>query len=186
MTTRLANDRTSSPRLAHGTVSADTRNLPVTAAPLGRSGMWRAPTVWLCGGVLAVAGLALVYTVDPSEVGFYPPCILYRLTGWHCPGCGATRALHALLHGDVPQALAFNPVFVFLMPIMGVALAWRGLEKWRGRPPCTRPRLPGSVILVLAALLVAFGLLRNLPGWPFELLAPHRIAAGQRAGNASP
>jgi hypothetical protein len=133
------------------------------------------------GGVLAVAGLALVYTVDPSEVSFYPPCMLHRLTGWHCPGCGATRALHALLHGDLPQALAFNPVFVFLMPIMGFALAWRGLEKWRGRAPRTRPLLPGGVILALAALLVAFGLLRNLPGWPFELLAPHRIAASPRA-----
>lgn len=133
------------------------------------------------GGVLAVAGLALVYTVDPSEVGFYPPCMLHRMTGWHCPGCGATRALHALLHGDLLQALAFNPVFVILMPIIGVAFAWHGLEKWRGRPPRTRPLLPGGVILALAALLVAFGLLRNLPGWPFELLAPHRIAASPRA-----
>lgn len=142
------------------------------------------PALWLSGCVLVLMGLLLVYTVDPSEVGFYPPCMLHRLTGWHCPGCGATRALHALLHGDLPQALAFNPVFVFLMPMMGVALAWRGLEKWRGRPPRTRPLLPGGVILALAALLVAFGLLRNLPGWPFELLAPHRIAAGSGVQSA--
>lgn len=158
------------------------RSLRSRTTPIHRAQLTRHREVWIAvGGVLAVAGLALVYTVDPSVAGFYPPCMLHRLTGWHCPGCGATRALHALLHADLPQALAFNPVFVFLMPIMGVALAWHGLEKWRGRPPRTRPLLPSGVILALAALLVAFGLLRNLPGWPFELLAPHRIAASPRA-----
>jgi len=161
------------------------RSLRARTTPIHRARLALHREVWIAiGSVLAVAGLALVYTVDPSEVGFYPPCMLHRLSGWHCPGCGATRALHALLHGDLPQALAFNPVFIFLMPMMGVALAWRGLEKWRGRPPRTRPLLPGSVILALAALLVAFGLLRNLPGWPFELLAPHRIAAGSGVQSA--
>jgi hypothetical protein len=134
------------------------------------------PALWIAvGGVSALCGLLLVYTVDPAEAGFYPPCWLHRLTGWHCPGCGSTRALHAILHGDLPQALAFNPVFVLLVPAIGVGLLWRGQERWRGRPPRTRPLLSGGLIVALAAALVAFGILRNVPGWPFELLAPHQI-----------
>ncbi len=136
------------------------------------------PTLWISiGGVLALCGFLLVYSVDPSDAGFYPSCWLYQLTGWHCPGCGSTRALHAMLHGDVPQALAFNAMFVFLMPTIGVALIWRGLEKWRGWPPRTRPLLPGGAILALAFVLMAFGILRNVRGWPCELLAPHEIAS---------
>ena len=61
-------------------------------------------------GGLAAAGLAAVYTFDPSKTWFYPPCPLRALTGLQCPGCGGTRALHALLHGDVAGAFAFNPM----------------------------------------------------------------------------
>ncbi|MBX9789449.1 MAG: DUF2752 domain-containing protein [Pirellulales bacterium] len=167
--------RTAPRASAPSRATISTQSVPVLAKRPLRATAWR-QVVLLCGGVLALAGLLLVWAVDPAEAGFYPPCWLHRLTGWHCPGCGATRALHALLHGDVSQALAFNPVFVVLLPIVGAALGWRGLESWRGRPPRTRPLLPGGAILALAAVLVVFGIARNLPGWPFELLAPHRLA----------
>lgn len=41
-------------------------------------------------------------------------CPLKELTGWPCPTCGATRALFALLRGDVTAALAWNPAVVAL------------------------------------------------------------------------
>jgi hypothetical protein len=65
-------------------------------------------TRWLCasGAVgLCAAGLGFVYLVDPNPADNpYPRCLLKVATGIDCPGCGGTRALHALLHGDVAGA----------------------------------------------------------------------------------
>ena len=33
-----------------------------------------------------------------------------------CPGCGATRALAALLHGHVIEAMNFNALITLLLP----------------------------------------------------------------------
>lgn len=71
------------------------------------------------GGV-ATAGLAAVYTFDPSKTWFYPPCPFNYLTGLQCPGCGGTRALHALLHGDVAGAFAFNPMLFVVIAMVAV------------------------------------------------------------------
>ncbi len=128
--------------------------------------------------ILAVAGIAaigagavVVGYFNPTTAGFFPLCPLYSLTGIHCPGCGLTRGFHALFHGDVLTALHFNallPVYAFVFGFMFVsmilvAVRGRGLS-WRIFPPAS---LYG--FLVLAA---AFFVLRNLPFYPFTLLAP--------------
>ena len=48
-----------------------------------------------CGLLLA---LFIIYRVPPEQNRFAPPCLFHKLTGLHCPGCGGTRAVHALLH----------------------------------------------------------------------------------------
>jgi hypothetical protein len=60
-------------------------------------------------GALAVAAL-LALAVLPTDVVAHGPalCLSKRLLGVECPGCGMTRALSALLHGQVAAALAFN------------------------------------------------------------------------------
>ena len=30
------------------------------------------------------------------------PCMIHTFTGYYCPGCGGTRAVHALFSGDCP------------------------------------------------------------------------------------
>src|SRR5580698_10298809 len=62
-------------------------------------------------------GVTLLYHYTPmGENRFWPGCTFHSLTGLHCPGCGATRCCHALVHGDIEQALAWNPLFVLLLP----------------------------------------------------------------------
>src|ERR1700761_8906128 len=78
---------------------------------------------------VAAAGMAaVVYFFNPSSHGFYPVCRFHQLTGLNCPGCGATRALYALLHGDVLLALRDNA----LVLVLGAVAAGRGLW-WRWR-----------------------------------------------------
>ena len=127
---------------------------PVTN-PLDRWVLWGG----LAGAVLVVA---IVGWVEPRGQFFFPRCWLREHTGLLCPGCGATRALHALLHGDWRQAWALNPLAVLGLP--GVAaLGIRHLRgvltgRWWPNPLGT---LWGIGLLVVA--LGAFGVARNLP-----------------------
>jgi hypothetical protein len=130
-------------------------------AEAGRS---RRRNLWPLGFLL-VAGLVWLWLVDPEQSSLYPTCVFHALTGLHCPGCGATRAAHALLHGRLGQALDFHPLVVLGLPALGLIFAWR---RWR-LGSWSLPAISGQV--VLAALLV-FGLARNLPGPISSLLAP--------------
>src|SRR5271156_7018418 len=79
-----------------------------------------------CGGASA-----FLYAVDPNRHAVYPQCLLYNATGIYCAGCGATRAVHALLHGRVLEALHDNALLVAALPLLlyvagpYVATAWR-------------------------------------------------------------
>lgn len=123
------------------------------------------------GILIAGAGAFVVAYFNPTTAGFFPVCPLYYLTGIHCPGCGLTRGFHALFHGDVLAALSFNallPVYALVFGFVFVSLV---LIVVRGRGLSWRIFPPASVygFLVLAA---AFFVLRNLPFYPFTLLAP--------------
>ena len=73
-------------------------------------------------GIGMVLALALVayYYIDPSQYLLVPKCPVKMLTGLDCPGCGFQRALHALLHGQLREAVAFNPFLLFALPIVGL------------------------------------------------------------------
>ena len=61
----------------------------------------------VAGVVVGIAGgVVLLYVAAPTPDSYFPRCLFHMLTGLHCPGCGSTRCLHALVHGDLPQAVA--------------------------------------------------------------------------------
>lgn len=65
-----------------------------------------------------LAGAAVLYRFSPEEYSFYPRCPFFALTHLYCPGCGATRAIAALLRGNVSAALHFNAVVTLLLPVL--------------------------------------------------------------------
>lgn len=84
-----------------------------------------------------------------------------------------TRATHAALHGKILDAFRFNPVGMVLLPIAGLGLAIEIAGWVRGKPLPFALR-PGRVAgWSLLFLIVGFWVLRNIPVWPFTLLAPH-------------
>ncbi len=107
------------------------------------------------------AATAYLYAVDPTSPGHYPICPTWLLTGTYCPGCGGLRAAHALLHGDVPASLGYNPA---LLPVLVLLAAWAVVWWRRGRPP-VRVDASGWRFRVGLALVAVFWVARNVPGW---------------------
>jgi hypothetical protein len=121
--------------------------------------------------LLAGTGLLLLRLFDPATSGIFPPCPLHALTGLYCPGCGSLRAIHQLLHGNVGAAWAMNPLTVILLPFVVYGLASEGLRVLRGRG-LPQVFVPAIWIQVLCAVIVLFGIARNIPIHPFNLMAP--------------
>ena len=122
-------------------------------------------------GLAMLPCLALIYTRNPEETGFYPPCVFYALTGLHCPGCGTLRGLHQLLHGNLLAAFGYNPYSMLVLPFIAYSFVSALLVTTRGK------RLPTvfvhpALIWGLLATVVAFWALRNVPVFPFTVLAP--------------
>lgn len=108
----------------------------------------------------------------PMETSFYPECLLHKLTGWHCPGCGGTRCVHALLHLRFGEALRMNAIAGLVLPVLGVF----GIRTWYrwllGHPPNPAIDVKGWHAWLIVTVLLTFGVIRNLPWVPFVWLAP--------------
>jgi hypothetical protein len=117
----------------------------------------RSPLGVAVGLGAACAGLALW---NPGDHGV-PLCPTKALTGLDCPFCGGLRAVASLTRGHVAGAMDHNLLVVAVVPLAIVwwVLWWRADR--RGEPP-PRLRLPRAAWLGIAALLVAFTVVRNL------------------------
>jgi len=72
--------------------------------------------LFIIAGCLIAA--AILFLFDPAEIALYPKCPFYVITGYQCPGCGTLRGLHALLHGQLIQAMRFNFFMVLSIPLL--------------------------------------------------------------------
>ena len=140
--------------------------LPPVIAPRSPKYMW-----WFGGGVILVSLAIILFQFNPSLNGFYPRCQFYATTGLYCPGCGAQRALHSLLHLHLVAALRDNGLLITSLPILaylGLRLIGRELGG-RMLPALPLPR-HWLRLLIIAAIL--FTVLRNIPYAPFNYLVP--------------
>ena len=117
---------------------------------------------------LALAGSAVVFFFNPATHGFYPVCTFHQLTGLNCPGCGMTRALYALVHGNFATALRDNALLVFALAGVMIRAVWVVLRK--GTAGTAGDFFPAKFLWPLLVVGLAFTVLRNLPAFAF--LAP--------------
>ncbi len=82
--------------------------------------------------------------------------------------------MHQLLHGNLHAAWALNPLTVLLLPFLVYGIASHALFEIRGKY-LPRLFLPAIWIRVLCAVIILFGIARNLPFHPFNLLAPGAV-----------
>ena len=82
-----------------------------------------------------------------------PTCQFRSVTGFPCVGCGGTRSMKALAHGDVASAFAFNPAIVLL--VFGIAgwLLWRWICYRRNKAQPETLWSRKKVVTVVLAIL---------------------------------
>lgn len=107
--------------------------------------------------VMALMALLLCF-IDPMNPPVpLPRCPIKMFTGFDCPGCGSTRALHALLHGRPDEAWRFNP---WLPPALLFALLAL-VADLRGGPWAKRVLSP-PMLGIFVVLTLLWGVVRNL------------------------
>ncbi len=116
----------------------------------------------LCAfGLLLVAGGVLL-----SRAGLGIPCPFHLVTGLDCPGCGVTRMLSALAAGDLAAAWRANPGLLALSPVLAL-LALVLAVGWLRTGQIKPSRWQSVLLWGCVGLLLAFGVLRNLPFYPY-------------------
>ena len=119
--------------------------------------------------LVAIGGAVILRQHDPVVTSWFPVCVFHQLTSLHCPGCGATRAVHALLHGRILEAICWNPFLVLGCPLIAGVFWWRTRRERRGLP--TSAYLPR----VLLGVVIAYAILRNVPTPERSWLAPRSL-----------
>jgi len=123
---------------------------------------WTAAALW---GLLSI-GAAYLFLFEPGRTGFFPPCPFRTFTGLSCPGCGTTRALHQLLHGNVLAALELNPLLALFLPLLAFILISYTRSAVTGRE-MPQVILPRKYVWAFWGLVLAFFVIRNTPVYPF-------------------
>ena len=114
--------------------------------------------IWIAVGVMAISAIFYLL-VDPGDSKWVPQCIFYRLTGLQCPGCGAQRMTHALMHGNITEAWGYNAFLLLMLPLL-MFMGW--LEINRRRYPKLYARIYSTPFIIFIAVAVAgWFILRN-------------------------
>lgn len=130
--------------------------------------------------LLLIAGLFLVvavlfyyvFTHNPAnKENIYVSCTFKTITGWDCPGCGGQRALYNLLHFEFLKSLKYNALFLILIPYLCLLIFYE-IRNYFWKTPIPRNFFTSNKMLWLFLItLLLFGILRNLPFYPFNFLS---------------
>jgi len=121
--------------------------------------------------VAALLGVVALFLFDPARGVIYPVCLFHKFTGLNCPGCGSLRALHHLTHGEFVAALHCNPLLIAALPVLVLTRILR--QGGRQAAPAGISRFARPVTAgAICAIVIVFGVLRNLPGPAFAWMSP--------------
>ena len=115
--------------------------------------------------ILAFAAILLL-RFPPAQYSFYPQCPFHELLHLQCPGCGATRAIAAILHGNVIAAMNQNALITLLLPL-AATYGILGYMRLLQRKSLRRPQPPPAIIYTALTLAAIFTIVRNLPPHAF-------------------
>ena len=80
------------------------------------------------------------------------PCLFHMVTGYYCPGCGGTRAVIALLHGDIIASFIYHP----LVPYTAAAFIVLLILKLKAPEKSVEVHLIRALIIALIIVVINF------------------------------
>ena len=126
--------------------------------------------------LILAAAVLFVYWMNPSKNPFVPVCFFYRLTGLYCPTCGMTRAMYHVLHGNFAQGFSMNVLWPGILLFLGASAGLWFFWLVTNKNPLHRANLVlrkyPAISWFILIVLFGFWIFRNIPVYPFTLLAP--------------
>lgn len=113
--------------------------------------------------ILIMFFIGILYLLFILKYNIGIPCIFHKLTGFYCPGCGTTRAIISLIKFNPYQALRYNMLTIFLIPLASLYCIYKYILNGK-------KEIPNWVWFILLAITIIFFILRNIPA--FSFLAP--------------
>lgn len=111
--------------------------------------------------LIITTGVIFLYSFDPNEIAF-PKCIFLTTTGYLCPGCGAQRAIHSLLHLEIARALHYNILIVILIPYILYCFYVFFLGGKGKNIIIEKVLISKNAAIIISLAIIGFWIIRNL------------------------
>ena len=125
-----------------------------------------------------IGALVLLCSIMLIESGIVPKykCAFLRLTHMYCPGCGGTRAFFALLKGNIPASLCYNPAVVLGAGVIMYYEITVLMSIFSKKGKIYYSRKPWILYLYIAIVLV-YCIVRNilLAGFGIDLMSVWKV-----------
>ena len=94
--------------------------------------------------------------LEIARQGF--PCLFHLLTGYYCPGCGGTRAIRYLFHGEIWKSIQYHPLVFYMAAVAAVELVRLAVNLAKKRPVGYEKRHEMLVWIGVAIILANWGI----------------------------
>ena len=129
--------------------------IPIARSRVASISRAAAPLAFVC----ATAAVLLLF--PPGQYSFYPQCPIYSYLHIQCPGCGTTRAIAALVHGHLIEALRLNALTTVLIAPAAI-YATHYYRRFLQRKSFHWPQLPSAAVYSALAASAIFTIVRNI------------------------
>lgn len=108
---------------------------------------------------LTLAGVYLYMKANGLTISLsFSPCPIYENLGIYCPGCGGTRAINALMRGEIWQSLLYHPVILYVLGIYLIFMISYTLHRLtKGKLPYLKVNYV-TLITILAVILMQWAI----------------------------
>lgn len=119
--------------------------------------------IWQINGSIDVSTYRNLYQAGTSLP-------FHLITGFYCPGCGGTRAVKYLLHGQILKSIRYHPLVFYAVAVILAEFATYGLSRLLHKPEIHLKRYQEFVYLGVAVILVNWVLKNILLLYGIDLL----------------
>ncbi len=108
--------------------------------------------------IIFLIGLAYLVWILLTDIKI--PCVINKISGIECPGCGTTRMVLSLIRLDFKSAFYYNPFLLITSPLLLFCLAYPEIKYIRTGKYTMGKLQP--LLWIELGLAIVFCILRNI------------------------